>query len=59
VVTSVKAVTEQPLPMLVWGATVAGLTIVGMLTFFVGFAVIFPLLGYASWAAYKDLFGQD
>lgn len=55
-VTSVKAVVEQPLPMLLWGATVAGLTILGMLTFFAGFVVIFPLLGYATWAAYKDLF---
>jgi len=57
VVASVKAVMEQPLPMLFWGATVAGLTILGMLTFFAGFVVIFPLLGYATWAAYKDLFG--
>jgi len=57
VVTSVKATMEQPLPMLTWGAVVGGLTIVGMLTLFVGFAVIFPWLGYATWAAYKDLFG--
>jgi len=56
IVASVKAVVEQPLPMLLWGATVAGLTILGMLTFFAGFVVIFPLLGYATWAAYKDLF---
>lgn len=59
VVTSVKATVEQPLPMLAWGATVAALTILGMLTFFAAFAVIFPLLGYASWAAYKDVFGND
>ncbi len=59
VVASVKAVTEQPGVMLVWGALVAGLTVLGMLTFFAGFVVIFPLLGYATWAAYKDLFADQ
>lgn len=59
IVTSVRATVEQPLPMLVWGALVAGLTLLGMLTFFVGFAVIFPWLGYATWAAYRDLFGAS
>lgn len=59
VVTSVKATIEQPLPMLAWGAVVGGLSILGMLTLFVGFAVIFPWLGYATWAAYKDLFGDS
>jgi uncharacterized membrane protein len=58
VVASVKATIEQPLPMLTWGALVAGLTLVGMLTFFIGFVVIFPVLGYATWAAYRDLFGE-
>jgi uncharacterized membrane protein len=56
---SVKATTEQPVPMAMWGAIVAGLTVVGMLTFFVGFIVIFPVLGYATWAGYKELFGTD
>lgn len=55
-VTSVKATFEQPAPMLLWGGIVAGLTVLGMLTFFVAFTVIFPLLGYATWAGYKDLF---
>ena len=59
VVTSVKTTIEQPLPMLAWGATVAGLTIIGMLTFFLAFVVIFPWLGYATWAGYKDLFARD
>ncbi len=42
-----------------WGAAVAGLTIIGMLTFFLAFVVIFPWLGYATWAGYKDLFARD
>ncbi len=59
VVASVKAVLEQPLPMVIWGVILSVLTLLGMLTCFIGFAVIFPWLGYASWAAYKDLFGRD
>ena len=59
VVTSVKATGEQPLPMLLWGALVAGLTVLGMLTLFVGFVVIFPWLGYATWAAYRELFADQ
>lgn len=59
IVTSVKATVEQPVPMLVWGVLVAILAIIGMLTFFVAFSVIFPLLGYATWAGYKELFNRD
>ena len=59
IVASVKAVIEQPVPMLIWGALVATLTIIGMLTLFIAFAVIFPLLGYATWAGYRELFGSD
>lgn len=55
---SVKATIEQPVPMLIWGAVVAGLTILGMLTLFATFVVIFPWLGYATWAAYKELFAE-
>jgi uncharacterized membrane protein len=58
IASSVKAVTEQPLPMLVWAGLVSLLTLVGMLTFFAGFVVIFPLLGYATWAGYQALFGS-
>ena len=53
-VTSVRTVTEQPVPMLTWAAIVAGLTVIGMLTFFAAFAVIFPWLGYATWHGYRS-----
>jgi uncharacterized membrane protein len=41
--------------MLLWAAIVAVLTFVGMATFFLGLVIIFPLLGYATWHAYRDL----
>lgn len=55
VTTSVRTVMEQPVPMLVWAATVAALTLVGMATLFLGFVVLFPVLGYATWHSYRDI----
>jgi len=41
--------------MLLWGALIACLVAIGMATNFIGMAVIFPLLGHASWHAYRSL----
>ena len=43
--------------MLVWGALVIGLTLVGVATGFVGFIILFPLLGHATWHAYRAMIG--
>jgi uncharacterized membrane protein len=40
--------------MLVWAAIIAALTGIGFLTAMVGFVVIMPWLGYASWHGYRD-----
>lgn len=44
-------------PMERWAGVIVALMIVGALTAFFGMLVIFPLLGYASWHAYRDLIG--
>ena len=54
-VTSVRSVVTNFLPMLLWAAIIAGLTLIGILTFFVGLIVIFPVIGLASWRAYRQL----
>jgi uncharacterized membrane protein len=41
--------------MLVWAALIVGLTAIGFLTLLVGMVVVAPLLGYATWHAYRDL----
>jgi len=41
--------------MAVWGALIVGLTAIGFLTFLLGLIVIYPLLGHATWYAYRDL----
>ncbi|MBK9327239.1 MAG: DUF2189 domain-containing protein [Hydrogenophilales bacterium] len=55
VVTSLCTVWHNPLPMLVWAAIITVLTLAGAMTAFIGLAVLFPLLGHATWHAYRDL----
>lgn len=55
VITSLQAVLRNPLPMLVWAALIAMLTLVGAATALVGLAVLFPVMGHATWHAYRDM----
>jgi uncharacterized membrane protein len=49
-------VTARDFPaMLLWAALIAGLVAIGFLTGLLGMIVIFPLLGHATWRAYKEL----
>lgn len=41
--------------MLVWSALIVGLTAFGFLTMLLGMIVVAPLLGHATWHAYRDL----
>lgn len=53
--TSLTACLYNPWPMLVW-ATLIGVCILGgLLTLYVGLAIGFPVIGHATWHAYRDL----
>lgn len=54
-ITSVRTVTRNFLPMLVWAMLIAGLTMLGIATGFLGLIVTFPVIGLASWRAYREL----
>lgn len=54
-VVSVHAVAANWQVMIGWAAMIGALTVVGLATFFIGLAVVLPLLGYATWHAYRDL----
>lgn len=41
--------------MFVWGSSLVALSFVGIMSFFLGMVVLFPLLGHATWYAYRDL----
>ena len=55
IVTSVRAVMANPKPMLLWAALIVGFTGAGLITLYLGLIVTVPLIGYATWHAYKDL----
>ena len=57
IVASFRAVRKNPLPMLLWASLIVMFGIIGIFTFYIGLLVSMPLLGYASWHAYRDLIG--
>jgi uncharacterized membrane protein len=58
-VTSLRAVARNPLPMAAWGLIVAVLLVLGSLPFFLGLAVVIPLLGHATWHLYREVIAPD
>jgi uncharacterized membrane protein len=59
VVTSIRVVAANPIPMAVWGLIVAALLVVGSIPFFLGLAVVVPLLGHATWHLYRKVIAPD
>ena len=59
VATSVLAVRKSPVAMLVWAGLIAGLTLLGMLTFYLGLILTIPLIGHATWHAYRQIVGEQ
>jgi uncharacterized membrane protein len=55
VLTSVEAVKRNFGPMLLWAWIIALSVAFGAATLFVGLAVVFPVIGYATWHAYRAL----
>jgi len=52
---SYRAVTSNPAAMVVWAALIVSMTAIGLATAFIGLAIIFPILGYATWHSYLSL----
>lgn len=57
--TSLRCCAANPAAAALWAAVIAGLTLVGFATLMVGLVVIFPLLGHASWHAYRELVAES
>jgi len=56
--TSLRLVLGQPLVMLCWGALITALVVLAMLPWFAGLLVVGPVLGHASWHAYRAAVGD-
>jgi uncharacterized membrane protein len=55
VLTSWQAVLANPLPMALWAALILGFTLLGLGSLLLGLIAVLPMLGHASWHAYRDL----
>ncbi len=54
VVTSINASLRNKLTMLVWGGIIVAAVLVGFATMFAGFIVLMPVIGHATWHAYRQ-----
>lgn len=54
-VISIRTVAQHPGPMLFWAALIVVLTAIGMTPFLLGLGIVLPLIGHATWHAYRDL----
>lgn len=57
--TSARAVGENPVAMLLWALVILIATSLSLATAMLGFLVAVPVLGHASWHAYRDLVDAD
>ena len=55
VLTSWKAVLTYPVTMALWAFLLMGFTLLGVFSLFLGLILVVPLLGHASWHAYREL----
>ena len=51
--TSIRVVAANPVTMALWGLIVTALLVIGLVPFFLGLTVVFPVLGHATWHLYR------
>lgn len=52
---SIAALARNPGAMIVWAFLLVTLTLVGFLSFHLGLVALMPIIGHATWHAYRDL----
>lgn len=57
ILTSIRALIRNPVPVLFWGLIVAVLLVIGSIPIFAGLAVVLPVLGHSTWHLYRKLIG--
>lgn len=53
ILTSIRVVSRNSVAMFLWGLIVASLLFIGSVLFFVGLAVVVPVLGHSTWHLYR------
>ena len=56
---SVMSLVKNPVAMMVWAALIALLIGIGLVTAYVALVLTGPLIGHATWHAYRDLVGPS
>ncbi len=51
---SVQVLARNPATMALWAALIVALTAIGFATAFAGLVLTMPVIGHASWHAYRD-----
>lgn len=59
IITSFKAVFQNPAPMLGFGVIVVALTFAALVPMFLGLLVVLPVLGHATWHLYKAVVAPE
>ena len=59
IITSIRAILTQPGDDGDWGLLVAGALLLGSLPFFIGLAVVMPVLGHSTWHLYRKVVEPD
>ena len=54
-ITSMRACCANPVTMALWAGVIVALTLVAAAPGFLGFIVVLPVVGHATWHAYRDL----
>jgi uncharacterized membrane protein len=57
--TSVRALADNPAPLIFWAALIVLLIGIGFATLFIGLVVTAPIVGHATWHAYRELVAGD
>lgn len=57
ILTSIRALIRNPVPVMLWGVIVAALLVIGSIPIFAGLAIVLPVLGHATWHLYRKMIG--
>lgn len=53
--TSIAACRKNPKAMSLWAALIVGAMLCGFVTLFFGLVIAFPIIGHATWHAFRNL----
>jgi uncharacterized membrane protein len=59
IITSIRVILRNPVVMALWGLLVAGALLLGSVPFFIGLAVVMPVLGHSTWHLYRKVVEPD